>query len=896
MKGKRIHQLGIIIFLILITLFNITLNFHLINSTSTDLSTFNGYGNKKSLWNSEKSTNYTPDFTGTGEKCNITLQQSLADTSIISISNASDPLNHTFYEPCPTIQNFPSSLVNIMIEDIHAPNKTIVVEDDLTGALGFHLLKENFISFKLIGAGYIENISICIRESDLLLSTFIQLRLFNSEYDVAKSGVRPKDQLATIVYKSEINGTSYNWWNFTGLHQFFNCSKTYNNTFFLYADKHTDSDVGANIYWNGAYDNSDPDSLDESIVLNSTEDIFLKDGFDPIDLSLKVGVTPFIPNQTLIVEDSAANHRENPTTSRPCATSFQVTGNMYLENVSARLWTNNPGIDNEVKFVLYNSTWDSSNSTSIPGGHYLNDYIDLGNINYTANGWVTITGLHEYLDNSKTDNNTWFIGIWDIDEGTADANWYYTITGVGDTIDETRSYKYHTFYGYWEPVRYPDPPWEDYEVDFWLKLDLRPLNNIPNPENINLKINNSAVMGYPNEYGSGYWSSTAEYSSPSGNLGFTVSADWWDVSCTITVVHIDYTKTDLKATSKFRLVGSGQDVLWNVTESEGLNYFDPRVNEYAAINFTIPASWNNINVFNGTINRTDDVSIRSLNGYNEIHLSSAGNGYWFLTAQSRNLIESIDSYVGANPTNLVNYSTIVHFNVTFKERIMQNDGLINLSIYSPAAISDRLNYTTVKSTFDSNLEFSLGDWDVSDNVTQYGVFRVQVSWQNETAVGFREESLTIIGESKLTLIEPPQDTIFDSDELFSIIVYYEDAHLANAIDDAVINFNIANQGWQSTTGNNGTVGYYAITVHCSEITSSGSQRVEITATSEFFTTQTLEYNFEIVESTTTTSTTQTETSISTTTTTTTTSPSFGLVMFLIAIAAIFLVRRFRTKN
>ncbi|MFX1538645.1 MAG: hypothetical protein ACFFDI_31040, partial [Promethearchaeota archaeon] len=492
MKGKRINQLGIIIFLILIPLFNITLNFHLINSTSTDLSTFNGYGNKKSLWKSEKSTTYTPDFTGTGENCNITLEQSLVDTSVITISNMSDPTNNSFYEPCPTAQNFPSSLVNMTIEDIYASNKSFIIEDDVIFKV-LEPVSDHYVSITLRGTGYIENISFYVNRTTTY-PTKLNVYLYNAEN---VSGLPRPYRLvpSTLIATSNIILNKPHWLNLTGIHTFYNCSETFQDTFFLQVEK-----VGGSteIEMFGYYDILDGD---DQIVLDSAENLHLSGG-QPVDVGLKISLSPYIypANQTLIVEDSAVNHMENPTTSRPCATSFQVTGNMYLENVSARLWTDNPGIDNEVKFVLYNSTWDSSNSTSIPGGHYLNDYIDLGNINYTANGWVTITGLHEYLDNSKTDNNTWFIGIWDIDEGTADANWYYTITGVGDTIDETRSYKYHTFYGYWEPVRYPDPPWEDYEVDFWLKLDLRPPNNIPNPENINLKINNSAVMGYPNEY------------------------------------------------------------------------------------------------------------------------------------------------------------------------------------------------------------------------------------------------------------------------------------------------------------------------------------------------------------------------------------------------------------
>jgi len=136
-----------------------------------------------------------------------------------------------------------------------------------------------------------------------------------------------------------------------------------------------------------------------------------------------------------------------------------------------------------------------------------------------------------------------------------------------------------------------------------------------------------------------------------------------------------------------------------------------------------------------------------------------------------------------------------------------------------------------------------------------------------------EVNLTIIGESDLILIEPPQNVIYDPDQQFNIIVYYEDVHLHKAIDGAVINFNTANQGWESTTADNGTTGYYLIPIDCTELASSGLKCVEITATREFYFTSTFEYIFEISEGITTTTTTQPDTSTSTTTITTLTTTS-----------------------
>ena len=43
-------------------------------------------------------SNYYAAFTGNGEDCNVTLQQSLINTSPITISNSSDPVNNTFQD------------------------------------------------------------------------------------------------------------------------------------------------------------------------------------------------------------------------------------------------------------------------------------------------------------------------------------------------------------------------------------------------------------------------------------------------------------------------------------------------------------------------------------------------------------------------------------------------------------------------------------------------------------------------------------------------------------------------------------------------------------------------------------------------------------------------------
>ena len=77
-----------------------------------------------------KSSDYNPTITGSGENLNITLQQSLLNTSTISFTDFSNP--NTFTEASPTVNNFNSSFINMTIDNIQADNITSIVRDGTT--------------------------------------------------------------------------------------------------------------------------------------------------------------------------------------------------------------------------------------------------------------------------------------------------------------------------------------------------------------------------------------------------------------------------------------------------------------------------------------------------------------------------------------------------------------------------------------------------------------------------------------------------------------------------------------------------------------------------------------------------------------------------------------------
>ncbi|MHA2186550.1 MAG: hypothetical protein ACXAAI_16290, partial [Promethearchaeota archaeon] len=439
------------------------------------------------------------------------------------------------------------------------------------------------------------------------------------------------------------------------------------------------------------------------------------------------------------------------------------------------------------------------------------------------------TNIHHFLNTSTTSNNTFYVYIRDGNDDNTQWRWADDVA-VPDAIDEQDAYEYNPGLQLITPSGNP--------IDLTLKVDLAPLDNTPKPTDLGLKINNSAVTDSPGGSNSGYWNPSERYSSSSDEIKFDFSADWWEVSCNITEVKLNYTKTDKTANSSYFISGSSQDAVWNVTRDGGLNFFDSRITSYNSINFTIPATWSDgsIKVFNSSDERTLTLKKRLLgNGYREIEIPNAGNGtYWYLTASSANLLSSIDTYIGSTSAIFFNYTDILHFNATFSTEI--SDGSINLSVYSPAAINNELNYSIKVVSFTAGSEISISDWDISNNVTQYGNFRTHIYWSNSTAAGFLEKVVTILGETGLVPSLPA--TIFDASDTFVIDLFFNDTGLDIGIPGATITYRLDGGTPKSTVTDLGN-GNYQITVNCSDpdFSDYGPNLIEINANKAFYNNQ-----------------------------------------------------------
>ncbi|MFX1309513.1 MAG: hypothetical protein ACFE8C_07420 [Promethearchaeota archaeon] len=521
-------------------------------------------------------------------------------------------------------------------------------------------------------------------------------------------------------------------------------------------------------------------------------------------------------NKTLIIEDSIPHDSASSLAGSAYLTSFSILSNGYLANASFYLYVEfNP----TVGVYLYNSTWSVSNGRSEPN---TDSEYEITTFSPSTN-WNQIDLKNTLLNNSKTENNTWFIGLYKTAGAPADfVEWRYRSDSNGDNSEAFS--------------------WDGISVtplarDYMSRVEITPLDNIPNPTDIGLKINNTNVNDISN--GNGYWESYNVKTSISGALNFGISADWWDVTCKISKVLINYTKTDLTGNSEFIISGSGLPVEWNVTRIGGLNYFDSRFNSYK-INYTIPNTWDkdSIRAFNGAVPKTSDSTNRSIgNGYREVTILNAGNGtFWYLTAESVNLLSSIDTYIGIDTVDIFNFTDIAHFEATFSTDIQDNDGIINLSIYSPALINNELNYSVKIESFTGGSIISLADWDISDDVTQYGDFRVQVFWYNNTAAGFLEKIIKILGETELIPSLPK--FIFDASESFDIDLFFNDKGLDAGIGGGDITYRLNNGVIRSDDTDLGN-GNYRINIDCNDADFSvyGPNFIEINASKTYYNNQ-----------------------------------------------------------
>ena len=240
----------------------------------------------------------------------------------------------------------------------------------------------------------------------------------------------------------------------------------------------------------------------------------------------------YAPNKSLIVEDV-----DDGSTNLFLVqywTSFEVKGSCYLENFSVMVHTSGSG--DTFNIDLFNATLSGSDiiyDSDLDGGVVWSSVF----VNDPTTHWENLTSLDTYLNVDNTYNNTFFIRMSSV---SGDGYWHEEDESDGD-----------------DSIVWRTSGSSPETKDMTLKMDLFLLDNTPKPSDINFKINSTNVNDINNQ-NKGFWNSTSEYNDYNGNLDFELTSDWYDVSCNVTRVQINYTKTDLQAGSEFNIAGSGQ--------------------------------------------------------------------------------------------------------------------------------------------------------------------------------------------------------------------------------------------------------------------------------------------------------------------------------------------------
>ncbi|MFX1396195.1 MAG: hypothetical protein ACFFAS_04025 [Promethearchaeota archaeon] len=483
------------------------------------------------------------------------------------------------------------------------------------------------------------------------------------------------------------------------------------------------------------------------------------------------------PNLTIISEQNITetHYLTFSYSSFITAVSFTVESSCYLENFSIYLYVNDVNDVNLATKVL-SSNWNVGNNRNEP------DYFDTVGTCTVSNdlqfnetdGWLG--NFSNYfspilLDPTTTDNNTFYIMVEEEDELISQFEW----KGIRDADDAEGDDQlaYTRGGGVWNPILISGGT-----VDLSLKVDLAPLNNNPSPEDINMEINGSAVLnGAAND---GSVSIPGQFGESDGDLTFQINAGWWNVSCDVTEVQINYTKTNLLASSSFSVPGSGQVVEWNSSVIGGISGFDTDTPNSQYVNFTVPTHWTNEIASDGTSNKTT-TSWDSSGGTTIFTAWDANDSpNWYLLADSVNLLQQINSSLGVSNLNEFDYGNTIDFTANFSEGI--GDGTsINLTVYRP---DDSVNFSlNVAPPGSPESQVTLYSWDTGTGLSPYGTYLVQVFWNNDTDAGFLEKEITILGITTLELTSHAGDDIqkFREDAAFNVTFYYNDTGINEGI-------------------------------------------------------------------------------------------------------------------
>jgi hypothetical protein len=304
----------------------------------------------------------------------------------------------------------------------------------------------------------------------------------------------------------------------------------------------------------------------------------------------------------------------------------------------------------DLRLLIYPSTWNGT--TSVPNWNWGTAYATFGSYACSVSGgvpttdgaWNSYSG-NVYLNNSQTDNATWFVSLDPDVSGGGEFYWFPAYTIDTSEIIHPTSHLNHT--SSFQIIDFSPTILHDTNgnnVEFLTTIQLTPDHVNPTPSQVGLMVNQTAVTDWTEVGYCGQWTNTSAYNGGGkGQFEVNITATWPNLSWIVNTSYVLY-KNSVKNQSTFYISDANSNVQWSVQYKVD-NYESENFTDFR-INFTVPTSWTpNKGYYNGSdtncqfeawnlTTKEQDVEIIESNGY--------GNGTWVLNLTGYNEGKSIE--------------------------------------------------------------------------------------------------------------------------------------------------------------------------------------------------------------------------------------------------------------
>ena len=486
-------------------------------------------------------------------------------------------------------------------------------------------------------------------------------------------------------------------------------------------------------YWNITYSNLTFTNLIATNMWKSYEETVYDRYFDYRPLHKETWAAPFNIStncflDTIEIKDNAIYQT--------------ILGSSFSENVNITICIWNSTLTGTPDTIISKVTWINKSYTFIPYSSLpapTNDQFNL-----------TAQSSSVFLDTAKTVNKQFFVSVNCsgpvFSQYNTTLGWYYKNTAGGKAYNWSGS-------------------WTLEDKNQTLKLHFIPINKIPTPSSVALKVNSSTVLDLGP--GSGYWINISQFIASSSSIRFDVSSNWsiqYDVIISCTIQNETYLPT------RFLGIGSNNLINWNV--SIALQSITLRVTNFT-INVTVPFNWNQTSPKVMRPNNpfiTADVDIIPMGTYSIFQVNSE-DGLWVLYCTGPNYLKKISIEKKRDGQFILPQTLNTTINITDTIRIngsLQDTpaGVVNLSIYSPLRI---LNYSDSQPIQNAMVNFTPFTFESFTNET--GPYFLQLVWKNGEQVGIKNLTLDIVYPTTLT-IHSPTDRHFIMTDLINLTIQY----------------------------------------------------------------------------------------------------------------------------